>query len=92
VIGRSVLLTQKDVLDAEDLRLDEPGGMNDLSVRLPDPFEGFQLDDFLDGARRQLFTRALEMSAGNQSAAARLLGVSPQAVHKFVHGGTNRSG
>lgn len=28
--------------------------------------------------------RALELTRGNQSAAARLLGISPQAVHKFV--------
>jgi len=27
--------------------------------------------------------RALELAGGNQSQAARLLGVTPQAVHKF---------
>jgi len=30
--------------------------------------------------------KALDMSDGNQSKAARLLGVTPQAVHKFIQG------
>jgi DNA-binding NtrC family response regulator len=41
------------------------------------------LEEYLASARKQLILRALEMTDGNQSAAARLLGISPQAIHKF---------
>ena len=37
-------------------------------------------------ARRQLILRALEKCRGNQSAAAELLGLSKQAVSKFLKG------
>jgi len=42
------------------------------------------MEEYLGSARKQLFLRAMEIAKGNQSEAARLLGVSPQAVHKFV--------
>ena len=51
---------------------------------LPDPYEGFLMDEFLGSARKQLILRALESTSGNQSQAARLLGITPQAVHKFL--------
>jgi predicted transcriptional regulator len=51
---------------------------------LPEPTEGFSIEDFLSSARKQLILRAIESAKGNQSEAARLLGVSPQAIHKFV--------
>jgi predicted transcriptional regulator len=54
---------------------------------LPSPSEGFSIEEFLSGARNALFLRALEAAGGNQAQAARLLGISPQAVHKFVKGG-----
>jgi predicted transcriptional regulator len=42
------------------------------------------MEDFLSSARKQLVLRAMEAANGNQSEAARLLGVSPQAVHKYL--------
>ena len=41
----------------------------------------------VDGWKSEINTmlKALEMSEGNQSKASRLLGVTPQAVHKFLH-------
>jgi transcriptional regulator with GAF, ATPase, and Fis domain len=43
------------------------------------------LETYLTEIRRKLFERALEISGGNQAAAARLLGVSGAAVSKFVN-------
>jgi transcriptional regulator with AAA-type ATPase domain len=83
-IGRSVLLADKDVLDAEDLLIGPPAAAHDPLAHLPTPHESFSLEGFLGEARRQLMLRALDMAAGNQSAAARLLGITPQAVHKFL--------
>ncbi len=84
VIERSARLSRSMVLDADDLILNEPVGQADPLAALPEPAEGFSLDEFLTSARKQLIMRALEISQGNQSEAARLLGVTPQAVHKFV--------
>ena len=84
VIERSLRLATKDVLEADDLLISEPITAIDPLARLPAPREGFSLEEFLASARKQLILRALEMTDGNQSAAARLLGMSPQAVHKFL--------
>jgi transcriptional regulator with GAF, ATPase, and Fis domain len=56
----------------------------DPLAALPTPREGFSLEHFLDDTRRQLILRALEQTGGKQSAAARLLGVTPQAIHRFL--------
>ena len=84
VIERSARLSRSMVLDADDLILNEPVGQADPLAALPEPAEGFSLDEFLTSARKQLVMRALEISQGKQSEAARLLGVTPQAVHKFL--------
>jgi len=84
VIERSVRLCRRDVLDASDLMITEPIAHADLLEGLPEPEPGFSLDYFLNAARKQLILRALEIARGNQSEAARLLEVSPQAVSKFL--------
>jgi len=86
VIERSALLSQSDVLEADDLMISEPLTKSDPLVLLPEPSEDFSLEDFLSSARKQMLLKALEMCEGNQTKAARLLGVTPQAVHKFLQG------
>ncbi|WP_172450732.1 sigma 54-interacting transcriptional regulator [Pectobacterium odoriferum] len=85
VIKRSVRLSRVEVLDASDLLISEPIIYADPLDALPEPYEGFSLDEFLGSARKQMILRALEAANGNQSQAARLLGVTPQAVHKFLN-------
>ncbi|MBW7876135.1 MAG: sigma 54-interacting transcriptional regulator [Candidatus Cloacimonetes bacterium] len=85
VIERSVRLSRVEVLDAADLLINEPISFADPLDALPEPYEGFLLDEFLGNARKQLILRALEAANGNQSQAARMLGVTPQAVHKFFN-------
>ncbi len=84
VIERSARLTSTDVIDADDLIISEPVSKEDPLALLPEPAEGFSMEDFLSSARKQLVLRAMESANGNQSEAARLLGVSPQAVHKYL--------
>lgn len=84
VIERSVRLCRHDVLNADDLLITEPVTYADPLDVLPDPYEGFSLEEFLGSARKQIILRALETSNGNQSQAARMLGITPQAVHKFL--------
>ena len=84
VIERSARLSRQDVLEADDLLIAEPVTYADPLDALPEPCLGFSLEEFIGSARKQLILRALETSKGNQSEAARLLGISPQAVHKFL--------
>lgn len=84
VIERSVRLARRDVLEADDLMIGEPVTSADPLTILPEPQNGFSLEEYLASARKQLILRALETVRGNQSEAARLLGISPQAVHKFL--------
>lgn len=93
VIERSVRLCRTPVLDAEDLLISEPVTHADPLDALPEPQPGFSLDGFIGSARKQLILRAVEIANGNQSEAARLLGISPQAVSKFLRQGDsyNRS-
>jgi len=72
------------ILDADDLIVAEPITYEDPLAALPQPHEGFSLEEYLASARKQLLLRALETTRGNQSEAARLLGITPQAVHKFL--------
>lgn len=58
-------------------------GTSQTMESLPDPHDGFSLDGFLGQIRSHLYTRAMELSDGNASKAARLLDVTPQAVAKF---------
>lgn len=84
VIERSVRICRQDVLEADDLLITEPVTYADPLGALPEPYEGFSMDEFLGSARKQMIFRALEAARGNQSQAARMLGITPQAVHKFL--------
>ena len=83
VIERTVLLARGDLIQDADVQLSDNGGSR--REGFPEPHEGFDVQVWLDESRRLLFQQALERSAGNASAAARLLGVTPQAVSKFVN-------
>jgi transcriptional regulator with GAF, ATPase, and Fis domain len=84
VIERSARLCHSEVLGADDLLIMEPVTYADPLDALPEPYEGFSLDEFLGSARKQILLRALKAANGNQSQAARLLSITPQAIHKFL--------
>lgn len=86
VLERSVLYARDEGIDADDLLITDDNPCKDPFATLPEPFPGFKLDTFLTQAREQLFLRALAACKGNQTEAAELLGVSKQAVNKFVAG------
>jgi DNA-binding NtrC family response regulator len=86
VLERSVLYARDEGIDADDLLITDQNPGKDPFAVLPEPFPGFKLDTFLTQAREQLFLRALAACKGNQTEAAELLGVSKQAVNKFVAG------
>ena len=84
VIERSVIRTRKDLLEENDIMISEPiAGIDPVGV-VPTPQKGFSLNEYIDEVRKQLISKALELANGNKSEAARLLGISPQAVHKYL--------
>jgi len=63
--------------------LNLPDATAPSAAAIPEPHEGFSLDAWQTETRGLLFARALDLAAGNQTRAARLLGVTPQAVSKW---------
>ncbi len=86
VIERAAMLCPKSLLEPEDLQTDD---MQTAHYRIPEresPVvqEGFSMEKYLGAMRKRLIFEALEKAKGNKSEAARLLGISPQAVHQFL--------
>ena len=83
-LRRSVAFATGPVLRPEDILIDSSSPTTDPFRSLPEPGPDFRLEGFLDQARAHLILRALEKAGGNQTAAASLLGISKQAVSRFV--------
>lgn len=83
VIGRSMLLCSSEEVDAADLMI-QPPMMESYDFHLPTLADDFELEAFISELRTALMEHALKITGENQSAAARLLGVSNVAVHHFV--------
>jgi len=91
VLERSVLYSRADAIDADDLLITDDHPPKDPFAMLPEPSEGFSIEEYLGQVRKQLFLRALEACKGNQAEAAAMLGVSKQAVSKFVAGQNDKA-
>jgi len=83
VIVQSAMFASGKLIQAEDLRFEAPLRTNPISA-LPDPAEGFKLNEFLDEIKLHQIQRALELSGGVQARAARLLGITPQAINQLL--------
>jgi transcriptional regulator with PAS, ATPase and Fis domain len=55
------------------------------NASLPEPAEGFSMPEFLGDVRKRLISRALEIAGGKQKDAAKLLGITPQALNKQIN-------
>ncbi|MDR3701077.1 MAG: RNA repair transcriptional activator RtcR family protein [Candidatus Sulfopaludibacter sp.] len=83
-LRRSVAFASGPVLRPEDILIDSSSPTTDPFRTLPEPGPGFSLEHFLDQARAHLILRALEKAGGNQTSAAAMLGISKQAVSRFI--------
>jgi len=84
VLASSALFAKTGVIDACDLEFPFKLSSSDPFAFLPDPSPGFKVLDFLDQVKHKLVERAIEMSGGNQTAAASLLGLTKQAVSQIL--------
>lgn len=78
IIERGVTLEQTDQLTADNLppKLVEVAGTVNLTSEMDIPPDGIDLNRAMENMERKLIVRALEMTGGNRSRAARLLGIS----------------
>lgn len=81
VIQTSAMLTKGNTIRRENLRFEKYTSSS--AYTLPEPDQGFELGSFIDKARAELIERAMEKSEGVQARAARMLGITPQALHQF---------
>lgn len=82
VLIQSAILTSKAIIGPTDLHFE--ASVSGKSLQLPEPAEGFDLNNHLEQVKSDLIDRALEISGGVQSQAAKLLGVTPQALNQFL--------
>ena len=85
VIEDAAIMTPGRTIKSEHLRFDEPLPQEFFDF-IPDPHEGFDINKFCGDIRRTLMEKALEKSGGNKSIAAKMLNISPQAVHQYFRG------
>lgn len=84
IIHRAVLISRERIISPEDLKPVQKGVQGSVLDLLPEPYPGFSVDQMMSDIRKQMFDKALQKTKGNQSEAARLLGLSPQAVSKYL--------
>lgn len=86
VIQSSVMLSDHEILNASDLQMEAYVENPDhLRSVLPSIEKGFALNDYIRDVRNQLIQDALKKAHGKQSEAAKLLGISPQAMSQYIH-------
>ncbi|MDA1275116.1 MAG: RNA repair transcriptional activator RtcR family protein [Verrucomicrobia bacterium] len=83
VVVRSAQLCSGKVIEPENLLFDEVLTSSGLDA-LPEPQEGFVLNDFLSEVRGRLIEKAMKRSDRNRTQAASLLGITPQAVSQYL--------
>jgi DNA-binding NtrC family response regulator len=86
-VERAALLSQAQEISIDAMNIDDDthGDIaRSVSNQIPDIGEHFSLETYLGDMRRRLILHALELSKGNQSEAARMLNITPQAVHQFL--------
>jgi len=75
-------LSRGPVISADDVSLE--GSVETGHFQQAEPHPGFKMTNYLDRERKRLVDVAMEKSQGRQSQAARMLGITPQALSKYL--------
>ncbi|RMG04480.1 MAG: AAA family ATPase [Nitrospirae bacterium] len=89
VVWRLAVETDGKKIDLSDIVLPFQEVHNVTTLPI-EPYNGFNLEETVKTLEKYYYEKALEISGGNMSKAARLLGVSPQAVSQRLK--TNKTG
>ena len=80
-----MLFRSNEVIEPEDFdAISQQDEIDQLTT--PEPHEKFDLKAYLNKIRHKLYRKALDRTDGNKSKAARLLGVTPPAVDRYLEG------
>ena len=79
VVNRAARYTKGTRISAEQIEFERTIGGDGLDA-LPEPHEGFNVIEYTGQVRRALIDRAIDKADGNMTKAARLLGITPQAL------------
>ncbi len=84
-------IIEQAIIDCGDTRIITPELINfkspktlDYLKNLPPPHIGFSLDEFEKKIHDHYINKALELANNNQSEAARMLGITPQALSQYL--------
>jgi DNA-binding NtrC family response regulator len=93
VIEQAFLNSKSTTVEPDDIEFDLSTNI-DNHMTLPSPRirKGFSIETYLRNVKSELIQIALRKNHNNQSKAARMLGITPQAVNKFLQNQNNRSG
>ena len=83
VIQQAAMFGTGKIIQPDDLRF-ENVFQTTATNSIPDPQDGFHINEFLDELKLQLIQRSMELSGGVQARAARMLGITPQAINQFL--------
>jgi len=83
VVHRSAQLCSGEVIDANNLLFDATLSSSALDA-LPEPQEGFDLNEYLSSVRQRLMDRAMKRCGGNRTKASALLAITPQAMSQYL--------
>lgn len=83
VVVRSAQLCPGSIIEPGDLLFDDVLTTSGLDA-LPEPQEGFVLNDYLSVVRRRLIEKAMGRCDGNRTKAASLVGITPQALSQYL--------
>jgi transcriptional regulator with PAS, ATPase and Fis domain len=85
VVTNSAQLCPGKIIGREDLNFSDIFS-GDAFDPMADPQEGFNLKAHLEETRDRLVKKAMDKAGGNRSKAAKLLGLTPQAVSQYLKG------
>ncbi len=84
VIQSCALLSKSMTIEIEDLTLLEAKTYDGIHDLLPEPYTGFSLEGFIKDIRLELYRKAYKIADGNQTNAAKLLGVTSESVRRMI--------
>ena len=84
IVERALALCSSDVITTKDIPPNLLYGRQDRATQIDLPAEGLDLEEYLEGIRRQLMREALDRSRGVQTQAAELLGISFRSFRYYA--------
>jgi len=85
VIEQAFINSESSTVESDEIEFDQSTNIDNYkTLPMPRIGKGFSIENYLRNVKSELLQIALRKSHNNQSKAARMLGITPQAVNKFL--------